>query len=232
MNKLVKRGLSAYKIFLRNKLAGSLLMLMGGVMLSIGAFTGSGNDTKTLPSWIALAGSVFTCWSFYKLGYLKSDYDRLEDDAERKASLKNLAMQIIETLVYLAIAVVGLFLLLNESFTNTALNLMTGGFTIFNGVMGVINVVKNREKWDTFGWKFIAGLTLIELALGLLFIFMASKINIVALGIMGVVTTIAGVIEVISAIRNHAIEDAIKDSKDIVRVLKDEKELPAETEED
>ena len=92
MNKLVKRGLSAYKVFLKNKLAMSFLMLFSGIMMFVGAINGRGNDTKTLPLMITLGGIVFAFWGFYKLGYIKSNYDKLvlsgaEKDRARKKVL-------------------------------------------------------------------------------------------------------------------------------------------------
>ena len=60
MNKLVKRGIKAYNIFLKNKMAASLMMFIPGVMMTIAAIQGNGNDTKTLPLMILIAGEVFT----------------------------------------------------------------------------------------------------------------------------------------------------------------------------
>ena len=159
MNELLKRGFSAYKIVLGNKLATSIMMLFGGLMLMIGAISGSGNDTKTLPSIIAVAGAIFASWSFYRIGYIKAKTETMKRN-ERDVELGNLILQIYETIVYLIVCSIGVFLLLNENFTNQALNLMTGGFTIFNGIVGVIGAIKNREKYATFGWKFMLGLTI------------------------------------------------------------------------
>ena len=222
MNELLKRGFSAYKIILRNKLATSLMMLFGGIMLMVGAISGNGNDTKTLPSMIAIAGAVFAAWSFYKIGYIRAKVEKLKGD-ERDVGLSNLILQIYETVVYVVVCLLGIFLLLNENFTNQALNLMTGGFTIFNGVIGVINAIKNREKWQTFSWKFMLGLTIIELALGAYFIFMSNTINNAGLGVMGAITIIAGLIEVISSLRKEVLQKTVQDGKDIVKILKEEK---------
>ncbi len=222
MNELLKRSFSAYKIVLGNKLATSFMMLFGGIMLMVGAFSGNGNDTKTLPSMIAIAGAIFTCWSFYRVGYLKAKSEKLKHD-ERDEALNQLVLQIYETIVYLAVCLIGIILLLNESFTNRALNLMTGGFTIFNGVVGVINAIKKSDKYATFGWKFMLGLTIIELGLGAYFVFMSNTINNVGLGVMGVITTIAGLIEVISSLRKDILQKTVQDGKSIVKILKEEK---------
>ena len=222
MNELLKRGFSAYKIVLGNKLATSIMMLFGGFMLMIGAISGSGNDTKTLPSIIAVAGAIFASWSFYRIGYIKARTETMKRN-ERDVELGNLILQIYETIVYLIVCLIGVFLLLNENFTNQALNLMTGGFTIFNGIVGVIGAIKNCEKYTTFGWKFMLGLTIIELGLGAYFIFMSNTINNVGLGVMGVITTIAGLIEVISSLRKDVLQKTVQDGKDIVKILKEEK---------
>lgn len=223
MNKYVKRGLSAYIIFLRNKIAASVLMLMGGVMLTIGAFSGNGNDTKTMPTMIALAGSAFTLWAVYRIGYLRAELKGLSDEDEKDEKLWQLIFQVGETAIYVLIAAFGIFLLLNEVVTNRLLNIMTGGFTILNGVVGIINVIKKREKHATFGWKFMLGLAIIELTLGIYFLFMPDDVNIAIQGVVGVITIIAGVIEVIASLRRDVIEKTIQDGKDIVKVLKDEK---------
>ena len=211
MNKLIKRGFSAYKIFLRNKLAMSIMMLMGGIMLTIGAFSGNGNDTKTMPAMIAIAGGVFTFWAVYRIGYLKANLEKIKGD-EREAADRAFLLQIIESVIYLIITLAGLFLLLNES------------FTILNGVVGTINAIKNRANFKTFKWKFLFSLAIIELTLGTYFIFMPDDVNIVMLAIVGIITIIAGIIEVISACKRETFEKTIQDGKDILKVLKDDKE--------
>ncbi len=229
MNKLVKRGLNVYKIFLKNKIAMSLMMLFSGIMMFIAAINGKGNDTKTLPLMITLGGAVFAFWSLYHLGYIKSDYDKTSrvDRQEKDAARKAIFLQIGEASIYVVIAVLGIFLLANESFTNKALNLMAGGFTTFNGVLGAINTFKKKDN-KNFRWKFTIGLTLVELILGPIFIF-ASEINITGYIIMGILTTVAGTIEVISALTMDNIKSTVKDGKDIVRIMKekDDKEKTA-----
>ena len=62
MDKYVKRGLGAYIIFLKNKVASSLLMLFSGIMMFIAALNGKGNDTKSLPTLITVVGAALTLY--------------------------------------------------------------------------------------------------------------------------------------------------------------------------
>ena len=195
--------------------------------MAIGAFNGRGNDTKTMPFAIFTAGAVFSFWAFYKIGYMKASLEKVKRE-ERSEARKAFFLQIGETALYLAIAGVGLFLLLNEGFMNVVLNLMTGGFSILNGVFGTMFVVKNREHHATFWWRFRLGLTILEFVLGAYFVFASSTINTVGFAIMGILTTIAGVIEVFSALTKEELEKTMKDGKEIVKTLKDE-EKPKES---
>ncbi len=235
MNKLVKRGLSAYKIFLKNKLAMSLMMLFSGIMMFIGAVNGRGNDTKTLPLVITAAGIIFSFWAFYKLGYIKANYDRTrlerkqENRQEVHTEAKVMFLQIGEALIYSAVAALGIFLLANQSFTNRALDLMAGGFTTFNGILSAINAYKNREN-KNLRWKFTIVLMLFELTVGPYFIFASNSIAIGGYVVMGALTTVAGTIEVISALTAGGIRSTIQDSKDIIHIMKDDKK-PEEEEE-
>ena len=222
MNKLVKRGISVYKIFLKNKIAMSLMMLFSGIMMFIAAINGHGNDTKTMPLMITLAGAGFAFWSLYRLGSIKSDYEKITDRQEKVLQKRAIYLQIGEAAVYVIIAIVGIFLLINESFTDKVLNLMAGGFTTLNGVLGAIKVFKGREL-KNFRWKFTLVLTIIELILGPIFIF-APTIDINGYIVMGALTSIAGTIEVISAFTMDNIKNAIKDGKDIARIVKDREE--------
>ena len=222
MNKLVKRGISVYKIFLKNKIAMSLMMLFSGIMMFIAAINGHGNDTKTMPLMIALAGAGFAFWSLYRLGCIKSDYEKITDRQEKVLQKRAIYLQIGEAAVYVIIAIVGIFLLINESFTDKVLNLMAGGFTTLNGVLGAIKVFKGREL-KNFRWKFTLVLTIIELILGPIFIF-APTIDINGYIVMGALTSIAGTIEVISAFTMDNIKNTIKDGKDIARIVKDREE--------
>lgn len=224
MNKLVKRGLSAYKIFLKNKIASSFMMLFAGVMMFIAALNGHGNDTKSLPILITSVGIVLTLWAIYRFGYIKSNYDNLggNNREEIVAGRKILFSQIIEVLVYAIIAGLGVFLLSNEGFTNKVLNLMAGGFTTLNGVLGAISEYKNRENKD-FRWKFMLVLMVFELIMGPYFIIVSDSIDIPGYIIMGVLTMVAGLIEVISALTRDNIRGTIDDGKEIVRIMKDEK---------
>ena len=222
MNKLVKRGISVYKIFLKNKIAMSLMMLFSGIMMFIAAINGHGNDTKTMPLMITLAGAGFAFWSLYRLGCIKSDYEKITDRQEKVLQKRAIYLQIGEAAVYIIIAIVGIFLLINESFTDKVLNLMAGGFTTLNGVLGAIKVFKGREL-KNFRWKFTLVLTIIELILGPIFIF-APTIDINGYIVMGSLTSIAGTIEVISAFTMDNIKNTIKDGKDIARIVKDREE--------
>ena len=224
MNKLVKRGFSAYKIFLKNKVASSVMMLMSGVMMLIGGLQGKGNDLKSLPLLITSLGVVLSVWAIYRFGYLKSNYDAIhpEDEETKKIGRKVLVMQGAETLLYAAVAGIGVFLLSNENFTNIALNIMSGFFTTLNGVFGVINTVKGRDNKD-FRWKFILVLTIVELVMGAYFLIWCQNIEITGYILMGSLTTVAGIIEVINAFTRENIKNTENDVKDIVHIMKDGK---------
>ncbi len=219
MNKLLQKGVNAWLIFIKDRLAGAVMMLVSGVMMLIAALNGKGNDTKTLPSVIALFGIVFALWGFYRIGYIKSKCDHLVEREARILERKVLFRQIVESLVYIIITAVGVFLFINESFTDKILNLMAGGFTIFNGVMGTINLYKNRSEKDLFKWKFRFVLTIIEYAMGAYFIAASDSINVSMYAVMGTITTVAGTIEVITAIKTGGVKDAVRDSKGIVEAL-------------
>lgn len=223
MNELVKRGFGAYKIFMKNKIATSLMMLFSGIMMFIAALNGHGNDTKTMPLGISAAGAAFAFWALYRLGYMKALYDKIEDRQEKACQRKMLFLQIAESLLYIAVAALGILLLCNENLTDKALNLMAGGFTTFNGVLGIINAYKGRQNKD-FRWRFMLVMTAVELIAGPFFIF-APSIDIAGYIIMGAITTVAGTIEVISAFTKDNIKCTIQDGKDIVRIMKkDDKE--------
>ena len=153
---------------------------------------------------------------------MKANFDRIFDDSreEKIAGRKVLLSQFAETLLYMLVAGLGVFLLSNEGFTNKILNLMAGGFTTLNGVLGAINAYKNRENKD-FRWKFMLVLMVLELIIGPYFIIVSDSIDIPGYIIMGVITTVAGIIEVISALTRDNIRGTIKDGKDIVRIIKD-----------
>ena len=219
MSELLKRGFNIYKIFLRNKLAMSLMMFIPGLMMFIGALNGHGNNTVMMPLGITTVGAVITFWSFYRIGYLKSNCDRLTTSAEQKASRYDIAMQIGETLLYLAVTAVGIFLLLNQSFTDQVLNLIAGFFTTLNGIVGAIYVYKHRDHRD-FRLYFKIVLTVIELGFGLYFIFASRHIELGWFTAMGALTVIAGAIEVISAISPDTMKSTLEDSKNIVKIIK------------
>ena len=220
MNKLLKRAGNAWLIFIKNKVAGAVMMFISGFMMALAGLNGNGNDTKTLPSVIALFGFIFALWSFFRMGYIKSNFDK-EEAREKKAVLRRVFyLQIFESVIYLAITLLGVYLFVNESFTNKILDLMCGGFTILNGVFGAIYVYKHMDN-KNFGWKFRVGLTIIEFGMGLYFIFASNSINSTGYLIMGSITTVAGIIEIAHAITRENIENTLKDSKDIVKAFKD-----------
>lgn len=221
MNKLLKRGMSAWLIFIKNKVAGAVMMFVSGVMMAISGFNGKGNDTKTLPSVIALFGVAFAFWAFFRLGHIKSDLDREENREKKAVKRRAFYLQIFEAVIYLIITFIGVYLFVNEGFTDKVLNLMAGGFTILNGVFGAIYVYKNRER-KNFGWKFRIGLTAVEFAMGLYFIFASDSIDAPGYLILGSITTVAGLIEIAHSITRENIENTVKDSKDIVKAFKDE----------
>ena len=119
----------------------------------------------------------------------------------------------------MAVAGVGVFLLSNEDLTDKALNLMTGGFTTLNGVLGAINAYKKRDNKD-FRWKVLLFLTVLELVIGLFFIFASDSIAVFWYIVMGALTTVAGVIEVVSAINHGQLDSTIDDGKKILTIIK------------
>ena len=228
---MVKRGFSAYKIFLKNRIASSIMMLYSGIMMFIAALNGKGNDTKSLPLMIAIGGIVLSIWAFYRLGYAKSQYDNIDKSKrqEKAAERKTFLFQILESSAYLLVAALGIFLLVNESFTNTVLDLMAGFFTCLNGVFGAINIYKGRKEKD-FVWKLTIVLTTLELVIGPIFLFASNSINITGYIIMGCLTMVAGTVEVIKALTKENIKATIADSKEIVHLIKDKNEEEGEEE--
>ena len=224
MDKYVKRGFGAYKIFLKNKLASSVMMFMSGIMMFIGAMNGNGNDTKSLPILITTIGVLLTLYATFRLGYIKARFDMVpkEDSVERNAGLNVILMQCLEILLYMVVAGVGVFLLSNEQFTDKVLNLMSGGFTTLNGVLGAIGLYKSRgEEEMDFKRKLRIGLTVVELILGPVFIFMSDSIGVGWYVVMGALTTVAGLIEVVTALTHENIDSTIEDGKKIVSMIKD-----------
>ncbi len=219
MNKLVVSGFNIWKIFIKNKLASSIMMLMGGVMMLIGAINGHGNDTKSLPMLITSVGIILSFWSFYKIGYIKSRFDHVRDRQEKINERHTMIYQILESLIYITVGCIGFFLLLNEGFTNKALNLMSGFFTCLNGVFGVIYIIKNREN-QSLWWKFRIILTVIEFAVGIYFFIMSDDIELGWYIVMGTLTTVAGVIEVVSSFTAENLRNTLNDGKDIVSIVK------------
>ena len=219
MNKVLKRGFGVYKIFLKNKLAASLMMLVSGIMMTISALSGRGNDTKTIPTLITAAGVLFSLWAFYRLGYLKSDRDRLKDEGQKAILGRALGLQSLEALLYLVVTAAGIYLLMNEALVNLILNLIAGGFTIFNGIMGAISLVKRRKERN---WRWIVRLvlTLVELGFGTYFIISSSSIDTNGILVMGILTAVAGLIEIISTTNSETLKNTVEDGKAAVRVIK------------
>ena len=220
MSKLLKRGFGIYKIFLKNKIAMSVMMLVSGIMMFIAALQGKGNDTLAMPLGITIAGALITFWSFYRVGYIKANLDKIKDENERAGAKMLLLMQIGETLIYLIVAAVGVYLLLNRSLVNRVLNLMAGGFTTLNGITGVINVVKRWQERD-FRWWLKLVLTIVELVLGPYFLICCDTVEGGWFVAMGALTIVAGTIEVITALTPESIRSTMQDGKDIVRILKE-----------
>ena len=177
MSKLLKRGISIYKIFLRNKIAMSFMMLVSGVMMFIAALQGKGNDTVAMPLGITVAGALLTFWSCYKVGRIRSEMEANREAADRESMGLALFLQVGETVLYLVVAGLGIFLLINQNFMDKILNLMAGGFTTLNAVIGSINLFKRREQRDMRFWGRLA-LTIVEYILGLSFIFMSDSIEV------------------------------------------------------
>ena len=209
---------------MKNKLATSLMMLFFGTMMFVSALQGRGNDTLSLPLIIIFAGMVFAFWAFYRLGYIKSNYDynKKADPGSNKGAKKTLALQVFEASIYILICAVGVFLLINESLTNTVLDLITGGFMTLNGVFSLIFVCKNHENKDLH-WKLAIILMVPELIAGPYFIFASNSIDITGYIIMGVITMVAGLIETLAALTKDSLKNTVQDGKNIVQIMKDDK---------
>lgn len=220
MSKLLKRGFSIYKIFLKNKIAMSIMMLVSGIMMFIAALQGKGNDTLAMPLGITSVGALITFWSFYRVGYIKSDMDKIENNNERALQKMAFFTQIGETLIYLVVAAVGVYLLLNQSLVNRVLNLMAGGFTTLNGVIGVVKIIRRYKQRDVRFW-FKLVLTVVELVLGPYFLICCDTVEGGWYLAMGALTMVAGTIEVIAALTPESIRNTMQDGKDIVRILKE-----------
>ena len=222
MSQLVRRGLGAYKIFLKNKMVSSIMMLFSGFLMFVAAINGQGNDVKSLPILITVLGSLLSLWTTFCCWRVKKRYDAIPDEhlIEKQAQKKDLIFQVGEAVLSYVVLGLGIFLLTNESVMNKVLNLMAGGFTTLNGVLGAISAVKHRGNRD-FQWKFMLVLTVIELVLGPYFIFGSDTIGLTGLTIMGVITTIAGTCEVISVMSRDNLKSTIDDGKKIIQVIKD-----------
>ena len=107
----MKKGLGVYKIFLKNKIASSVMMFVSGIMMFIAAVNGNGNDTWSLPALITTIGVLLSLWGAFRLGYMKAHFDMVPktEEQKRKLGLKSLGMQALETLLYMAVAGLGVF---------------------------------------------------------------------------------------------------------------------------
>ena len=181
-------------------------------------YKGKGNDVYSLPILITSLGVALTLWSACKLGYLKCEYDNYKG-TEDQVKKRELLAQVIEGLIYAAVAGVGVFLLSNHQFTDKALNLMAGFFTTLNGVLNIFNVIKGREN-RTVKWEFRVILMVFELILGPFFIINSDGLEVGWYIIMGALTTVAGIIEILTVTTKENIKDTIKDGKNIVHIMK------------
>jgi uncharacterized membrane protein HdeD (DUF308 family) len=149
----------------------------------------------------------------------------MEDGDERKAGWKLFFLQCGEAAIYLLIASLGVYLLINEDLTNRILNLMAGFFTTLNGVLGAVKVVKGRDN-KNFAWKFKLFLTLFELGFGIYFLIAHADINIKSYFVMGLITSIAGAIEVASCFNAKTLKDTLEDGREIVDTMKGKEVAP------
>lgn len=218
MNKLVKRGISAYKIFLKNKFVASIMMFSSGVMMFIGAIQGKGNDVYSLPILITTLGTTLTLWAVFRLGYLKSEYDGFKG-TEDQLKKRELFFQILEALIYAVVAGLGVFLLSNQHFTDKVLNLMAGFFTTLNGVLNIFTIYKNRENRN-LRWEIRLVLMVFELILGPFFLINSDGMDINAYIIMGLLTTIAGALEIVTVSNKENIRGTVNDGKEIIHIIR------------
>jgi hypothetical protein len=96
---------------------------------------------------------------------------------------------------------------------------MAGFFTTLNGVLGAVKVIKGRDNRN-FAWKFKIFLTLFELGFGIYFLIAFSDIGINSYLIMGIITTIAGAIEVAACFNAKTLKDTLEDGREIVETMK------------
>lgn len=219
MSELLKRGFSIYKIVIQNKLVAAVMMFVSGIMMSIAGFTGNGNDTKTMPSALIIVGAALTLWGAYRVGFLRANFLAARGAEEKTAKKHAMIAMVLESSVYLLLVLLGVFLLTHEQLMNTVLNIMTGAFTILNGVFGVIYLFKNHARIDGI-WKFKVILTLLEFILGVYFIVSSETITLTALILLGILTAVAGVLEIIITASKESIKNTVKDGQSIINTLK------------
>ncbi|MBQ3318644.1 DUF308 domain-containing protein [Candidatus Saccharibacteria bacterium] len=219
MSELLKRGFSIYKIVIQNKLVAAVMMFVSGVMMSISGFTGSGNDTKTMPTALTVVGAALTLWGAYRIGFLRAGLLSARGSEEKSIKKRALVAMAVESVVYFLLVLLGVFLLTHEQLMNTVLNIMTGAFTILNGIFGVLYLLKNRTKIDAV-WKFKVVLTLLEFILGSYFIISSETITLTALILLGLLTAVAGVLEIIITASKESLKNTVKDGQSILNTLK------------
>ena len=144
----------------------------------------------------------------------------VKDEKEKSLQKMAIFMQAMENIIYLVVLALGIMLLLNQDLMNRVLNLMAGGFTTLNGVLGASNTFKKREHRD-FWWWFKLALTVIELILGPYFVICCDSVEGGWFIAMGALTMVAGTIEVISALTPESIRSTMNDGKEIVSIIKD-----------
>lgn len=195
------------------------MMLSSGIMMFIAAIQGKGNDVYSLPILITSLGTILTLWGVYRLGYIKSHFDESGKNLEKSVKRKTMFMQIIEILIYMVVAGVGVFLLSNHQFTDKALNLMAGFFTTLNGVLNIVTIIRTRDNRN-LRWEIRLVLMVLELILGPIFIINSDGLEIGWYIVMGGLTTVAGIIEVITVSNKENLRGTLNDGKNIVHIIK------------
>ncbi len=96
---------------------------------------------------------------------------------------------------------------------------MAGFFTTLNGVLNIFTIYKGRDN-RTLKWEFRVVLMVFELILGPFFVINSDGLDIGWYIVMGALTTVAGIIEVLTVSTKENLRGTINDGKDIVRIMK------------